>query len=45
MGYYSLGSFSSLLFGLIGAAYCSVKGLRTVPENHVFRMLFSRRRR
>jgi peptidoglycan/LPS O-acetylase OafA/YrhL len=43
-GHYTLGSFSSLLFGLIGAAYCSVKGLRTVPDNHLFRMLVPRGR-
>jgi len=44
MGYYTFGTFGSLLFGLIGAGYCSIKGLRTVPDSDLFRMLVSRHR-
>ena len=43
-GHHTFGTLGSLLFGLIGAGYCSIKGLRTVPDNEAFRMLVSRRR-
>jgi hypothetical protein len=32
MGHYTVGSFGSLLVGLIGAAICSVRGIRTAME-------------
>jgi peptidoglycan/LPS O-acetylase OafA/YrhL len=44
LGHYTFGTSGSLLFGLIGAGYCSVKGFRTVVDHEVFRMLVPRRR-
>ena len=44
LGHHTVGTLGSLLFGLIGAAYCSVKGLRVALESDVFRMLAGRRR-
>lgn len=35
MGGYTYGSFGSLLFGLLGAGYCSAKGLAGVRERGV----------
>jgi peptidoglycan/LPS O-acetylase OafA/YrhL len=45
LGHHTVGTMGSLLFGLIGAAYCSVKGLRVALDSDVFRMLAGRRRR
>ena len=45
IGHYTFGTFGSLLFGFIGAAYCSLKGLRVALDSDVFRMLTSRDRR
>jgi peptidoglycan/LPS O-acetylase OafA/YrhL len=45
LGHHTVGTLGSLLFGLIGAAYCSVKGLRVALDSDVFRMLVGRRRR
>ncbi len=39
MGGYTIGSLGSLLFGIIGAAYCTVQGLREVREQGVWRLL------
>ena len=44
LGHHTVGTLGSLLFGLIGAAYCSVKGLRVALDSDVFRMLAGRRR-
>jgi hypothetical protein len=44
LGHHTAGTLGSLLFGLIGAAYCSVKGLRVALESDTFRMLAGRRR-
>jgi peptidoglycan/LPS O-acetylase OafA/YrhL len=45
LGHHTAGTLGSLLFGLIGAAYCSVKGLRVAVDSDAFRMLAGRRRR
>jgi peptidoglycan/LPS O-acetylase OafA/YrhL len=45
MGHHTFGTFGSLIFGLVGAAYCSMKGLAVVLEHDVFRMLMGRERR
>jgi len=45
LGHHTVGTMGSLLFGLIGAAYCSVKGVRVALDNDAFRMLVGRRRR
>lgn len=44
LGQHTVGTLGSLLFGLVGAAYCSIKGLRVVFDNDAFRMLVGRRR-
>ena len=44
LGRHTAGTLGSLLFGLIGAAYCSVKGLRVALDTDLFRMLAGRRR-
>jgi peptidoglycan/LPS O-acetylase OafA/YrhL len=44
LGHHTVGTIGSLLFGLIGAAYCSAKGVRVALDNDVFRMLAGRRR-
>jgi peptidoglycan/LPS O-acetylase OafA/YrhL len=44
LGHHTAGTLGSLLFGLIGAAYCSLKGLRVALDNDAFRMLAGRRR-
>jgi peptidoglycan/LPS O-acetylase OafA/YrhL len=44
LGHHTVGTLGSLLFGLIGAAYCSVKGLRVALDSDLFRMLAGRRR-
>ena len=45
LGHHTGGTLGSLLFGLIGAAYCSVKGLRVAVDSDLYRMLAGRRRR
>ena len=45
LGHHTAGTIGSLLFGFLGAAYCSVKGLRVALDSDVFRMLAGRRRR
>jgi peptidoglycan/LPS O-acetylase OafA/YrhL len=45
LGHHTVGTLGSLLFGLLGAAYCSVKGLRVAVDSDLFRMLAGRRRR
>jgi hypothetical protein len=44
LGHHTVGTIGSLLFGLIGAAHCSAKGVRVALDNDVFRMLAGRRR-
>ena len=44
-GHHTFGTFGSLLFGLIGAGYCSVKGFRVALEHDTVRMLTGRDRR
>jgi peptidoglycan/LPS O-acetylase OafA/YrhL len=44
LGGHTFGTFGSLLFGLIGAAYCSIKGLRVALHSDAFHMLFDRGR-
>jgi peptidoglycan/LPS O-acetylase OafA/YrhL len=44
-GHHTFGTFGSLLFGLIGAAYCSLKGLRVALQSDVFHMLWHGDRR
>jgi len=43
LGHHTVGTLGSLLFGLIGAAYCSVKGFRVALDSDLFRMLMGRR--
>ena len=43
-GHHTFGTLGSLIFGLVGAAYCSVKGFRVVLEDDVFNMVFRGRR-
>jgi len=45
LGHHTFGTLGSLLFGLIGAGYCSVKGLRQALDDDTFRMLTGRRPR
>jgi peptidoglycan/LPS O-acetylase OafA/YrhL len=45
LGHHTVGTLGSLLFGLIGAAYCSVKGFRVALDSDLFRMFVGRRRR
>jgi hypothetical protein len=44
LGHHTFGTLGSLLFGLIGAAYCSVKGLQGALDDDAFRLLTGRRR-
>jgi hypothetical protein len=44
LGHHTVGTLGSLLFGFIGAAYCSFKGLRVALDSEAFRMLAGRRR-
>ena len=41
-GYHNFGTFGSLVFGLVGAGYCSIKGLGVVREHDAVRMLMNR---
>ena len=45
LGHHTVGTLGSLLFGLIGAGYCSVKGLRVALDSDLFRMFVGRRPR
>jgi hypothetical protein len=45
LGHHTVGTLGSLLFGLIGAGYCSVKGLRVALDSDLFRMVAGRRPR
>jgi peptidoglycan/LPS O-acetylase OafA/YrhL len=44
-GHHNFGTFGSLIFGLVGAGYCSVKGFRVALEHDTVRMLTGRDRR
>jgi hypothetical protein len=43
MGHHTVGTFGSLLFGLIGAGYCSVKGVREAVERGEIATFLGRR--
>ncbi len=43
LGGYTFGTLGSLFFGFIGAAYCSVKGVRSALERGEFAALLGRR--
>ncbi len=45
LGGYTFGTFGSLLFGLIGAGYCSIKGLRVALDHEALHMVLGRYRR
>jgi peptidoglycan/LPS O-acetylase OafA/YrhL len=45
LGGHTLGTFGSLVFGLVGAAYCSVKGMNQALEHGELGELLARRRR
>jgi peptidoglycan/LPS O-acetylase OafA/YrhL len=45
LGHHTAGTLGSLLFGLIGAAYCSVKGFRVALDSDLFHMVAGRRPR
>ncbi len=40
LGGHTFGTLGSLILGLVGATYCSVKGLRVALDSDVYRMLF-----
>ncbi len=42
-GHHTVGTLGSLLFGLVGAGYCSVKGVRAAIDDDAFRVLTGRR--
>jgi peptidoglycan/LPS O-acetylase OafA/YrhL len=44
LGGHTFGTLGSLVFGLVGAAYCSIKGLRVALEHDVVRMFTGRDR-
>jgi peptidoglycan/LPS O-acetylase OafA/YrhL len=44
LGHHTFGTLGSLLFGLIGAAYCSVKGVRGALDDDLVRTFTGRRR-
>ena len=44
LGGHTLGTFGSLIFGLVGAAYCSVKGMNQALEHGELGELLARRR-
>ena len=44
LGHHTVGTLGSLLFGLIGAGYCSVKGVRQALDDDTVRMFTGRRR-
>jgi peptidoglycan/LPS O-acetylase OafA/YrhL len=43
LGGHTFGTFGSLIFGLAGAAYCSVKGVREALNSDAYAMLTGRR--
>jgi hypothetical protein len=45
LGHHTVGTLGSLIFGLGGAGYCSVKGLRAALDDDRVRMLAGRPRR
>lgn len=45
LGHHTVGTLGSLLFGLIGAGYCSVKGVRAMIDDDRLRLLAGRPRR
>jgi peptidoglycan/LPS O-acetylase OafA/YrhL len=45
LGHHTVGTLGSLLFGLIGAGYCSLRGLRVALDSDLFRMVAGRRPR
>lgn len=44
MGAHTVGTLGSLLFGLIGAAYCSVRGLKAARDRGLRGLMMDRRR-
>jgi peptidoglycan/LPS O-acetylase OafA/YrhL len=44
LGGHTFGTLGSLIIGLVGAAYCSIRGLRVALEHDVVRMLMGRDR-
>ena len=44
LGHHTVGTLGSLLFGLIGAGYCSVKGVRGALDDDLVRTFTGRRR-
>ena len=45
LGHHTFGTLGSLIFGLAGAAYCSVKGVREALNSEVLDMVLGRRPR
>jgi hypothetical protein len=45
LGHHTVGTLGSLLIGLVGAGYCSVKGVRAMTDDDRVRMLAGRPRR
>ncbi len=45
LGGHTIGTFGSLVFGLVGAGYCSVKGMNQALEHGELGELLERRRR
>ena len=44
-GHHTFGTLGSLIFGLVGAAYCSVRGVRDALDRGAFDMVLGRRPR
>jgi peptidoglycan/LPS O-acetylase OafA/YrhL len=44
-GGYTVGSLGSLIFGVLGAGYCSIKGVRQARERGLYGVLMDRRPR
>ena len=42
LGGHTFGTLGSLIFGLVGAGYCSVKGFRASLQSEAFHMLWDR---
>jgi ABC-type glycerol-3-phosphate transport system permease component len=45
LGRHTFGTLGSLIFGLVGAAYCSVRGVRDALDRGAFDMVMGRRPR
>ena len=43
IGGYTVGTLGSLIFGLVGAGYCSVRGIRQAQEQGLWALLTKRR--